>query len=287
MYDKNDPIGIKLTGGKIIEKPQIIESSNNYIKRNIRVINYAKNQFNFNDIIIEKGENFVVKFLVLHKTDISPEVKSIGKIADQKNILVVNAVDVKNKEPFLENVFMGNFWVQLLRLISYFFVGIGIIFLTIFVSEKIDHYSSKSRRKRLIDEFKKSDDYAYTRIDDAIFQRYIKDDFYLIRKMHYLLKNEDKLNLNYNNSKKELKNKEFRRIDNNKRVIYYSEDFQAINEMINDGIVFKESERLVINQPMKETIEKFIDFLKLKNKFRANNSLKFAKSFYHEVEDEN
>ncbi len=34
--------------------------------------------------------------------------------------------------------------------------------------------------------------------------------------------------------------------------------------MINDGIVFREQDRLVINQAMKDTLDKFIEFLKVK-----------------------
>lgn len=282
FYDKNDPIGVKIIDGKIIEKPQIIESSDNYIKRNLRVINYEKDHFNFNDIIIEKGENFVVKFLVLHKTGTLPKVISIGKIAEQKTILVVNAIDVVNKEPFLEKVYFGNMWIQLLRLLSYFIVCVVIIIIIFYTSQKIDDYISKKGRIKLLKEFKNKDEYTYTKIDDAIFQRYIIDDYFLIREMHNLLKDEENLNASYNKSKDGLKNKEYKRIDHNKRIINYSENFNQINEMINDGIVFKEGEKLTINQPMKDTIDKFIEFLKSKRKYRPKHSLKFAKGFYQE-----
>ena len=84
FYDKNDLIGIKILNAKIIEKPQIIETSNNYINRNAKIINYTKNNFSFYPIIIEKGEFYTIKFLVLHKTNSSPKLISIAKLQTKK-----------------------------------------------------------------------------------------------------------------------------------------------------------------------------------------------------------
>ena len=285
FYDKNDLIGIKILNAKIIEKPQIIETSNNYINRNAKIINYTKNNFSFYPIIIEKGEFYTIKFLVLHKTNSSPKLISIGKIADQKNIEIVNSIDIKSKEPFIEKTFLGNFWVQLLRLISYFFAG-ALIFITVMLlSEWFDNVSSKIKRQKLLKEFKKKSDYTYTKIDEAIFERYLNNDFFQLREMYYLLKNEEKLNEKYTNSIEGLKNKEYRRIDRNKRIRYFSQEYHIINEMISDGIVFKEDEKLSINQPMKDTLEKFIAFLKVKNKLHLKHSLKFAQHIYYEDEE--
>lgn len=284
FYDKNDPIGIKLSKGKIIEKPQIIETSNNYISRNLQIINYTKDQFNFSNIILERGEFYIVKFLVLHKKNINPTIISVGKIADQKNISIVNAIDVKNKEPFFEKVYFGSFWVQLLRLLTYFLLGIIITLIIAYLSSTFDTFTAKRRRKKLLQEFKKNEDYSYTKIDEPIFERFINNDYYELKDMHILLKDEEKLNNNYIKSKQESKNNKFRRIENRRKIVYNNQDSDIINKMIKDGILFKNEERLVINQPMKDTIDKLIEFLKRNNVFRQKNSLKFRSNFYYEDE---
>lgn len=281
-YDKNDPLGLKIINAKIIEKPQVIEASNNYVRKNIKILAYKTDNFIFNPIILEKGEYYIIRFLVLYKTDLTPQLIPIGKIADQRNIEIINSSDIKSKEPFIEQTYFGNIWVQLLRLVSYFFVGLLIILLVLLLSEKIDNIISKNNRKKFLNEFRKRNDYSYAKIDDTIFNRYLMDDYYLLAKMYRILRNEDLLNDKYEKSVEGLKNKEYRRIDSNRRISYFSEDYHIINEMINDGIVFKEGERLSINQPMKDTLDKFVAFLKSKNKFRSGRSLRFAQSIIQE-----
>lgn len=37
FYDENDPLGLQLSSGKIIEQPEVIQSSNDYLKRNVKI----------------------------------------------------------------------------------------------------------------------------------------------------------------------------------------------------------------------------------------------------------
>ena len=286
FYDENDLIGIKILNGKIIERPQIIKSSNKYVYRNAKIINYTKNEFKFYPIILEKGEFYYIKFLVLHKKNLFPKLIAIGKIADQKSIEFINAVDTKSDQSYLEKALYGNFWVQLFRLITYFIAGVTLLLLVLLLSDKVESILSKIQRKKLLNEFKKRNDYTYTKTDESIFERYINDDILHLREMYYLLQNEEKLNEKYSKSIEGLKSKNYKRIDSNRRIHYYSNDYHIINEMINDGIVFRQEEKLSINQPMNDTLQKFIAFLKTKNQFRSKNSLRYAKHIYYE-DDQN
>jgi len=276
FYDINEPLGLRLSTGKIIEVPQIIETSNDYIKRNLKVTDYQKDKISFSQVIIESGEYFVVKLLVLHNKKTTPNVISFGKIAGQKNINVVNAIDVKDETSFWSKTYLGNIWVQLLRLISYFIVGVLIILFIVFVSEQIDTYRDKKRRLKMISEFKNLKTYQYTRMDDAIFDRYKFNDSRRFQEMQALIEDEIVLNDTYKELTEKLKSKEykrFRRIESDNKFINDMEldDFSIINKMINDGIVFKENDKLVINQAMKDTLNKFVNFLKEKGEFKRHH----------------
>lgn len=272
-YDENDPLGLKLSTGKIIEQPEIIQVSNDYLNRNVKIENYNYKSINFSQVILESGEYFIVKLLVLHKIDSVPEIISYGKIAGQTKIEVINAIDAKKELSFWQSVYYGNIWVQLLRLISYFIVVVLIIVLIVIISEQIDDVRDKKRKKKNIIEFKALKSYQYTRMDDALFDRYEKNGARSFKQMQSLLENEDKLNEIYNKLLEQLKSKEYRkyrRIDSNTRILLDRDDWSLINEMTNDGIVFKEKDKLTINQVMKETLDKFIGFLNEKGEFKKH-----------------
>ena len=267
-YDENDPIGIKVTTGKIIDNPELIKASSAYLANNIKFKNHNRDRIDFSNVIIEPGEFYILKLLVLHKIDSIPNLLSYGKIAGQKEISVINSIDAKNKTNFWIETYQGNIWVQLMRLISYFIVLLLIIILSVTTSESIDTYKEKKRKEKLIKEFKIVKAYQYTRMDDAIFDRFNDSGSSYLRKMHSLLKDENDLNNIYNKLSKGLKSKEYRRFrrieDSSIKYHYENDSWTVINEMISDGVIIKDKTKLSVNLAMKETIDKFIDFLKQK-----------------------
>lgn len=223
-------------------------------------------------MILEPGEYFIVKLLVLHKTDSVPGILAYGKIAGQQKIDVVNSIDTKQDDSFLKRTYRGNIWVQLLRLISYAIVTIVLLVIIIIISENIDAVKNKNRRKKRINEFKNLKSYEYTKMDDAIFDRYLNHDSISFQEMSRLLKNEILINTTYTKLTDELSGKEFRRFRYGEQDSLKNaelEDFNIINEMIKDGIIFKVNDELKINQAMKDTLENFITYLKAKKEFKG------------------
>ena len=273
FYDENDLIGIKLSSGKIIEKPELIQSSNDYLKRNLHFQDYQKDKVVFSRVILESEEFFIIKLLVLHKKNEIPEIISFGKIAGQQTIDVVNSIDVKQESTFLKKTFYGNIWTQLLRLLGYFAIGVGIFALIMESSERIEKHKEKKRKIKNVNEFKKLKDYQYTRMDDAIFDRYLNSKYsrfsFLgsteLKDMLELIEDENELNETYKELSEQIKSKEYRR----SRI--GGGNWSTINEMLNDGIIFKENETLVINQAMKETLAKFLEYLNEKGEFKRNH----------------
>lgn len=270
LYDENDPIGLKISTGTLVEKPEIIKVSNDYIKRTLKVISYDSKKISLTPVIIEPDEYFIIKLLVLHKKDASPQIFSLGKIAGQKEITVLNSIDIKEQPSFILTTYSGNIWIQLLRLFSYFIIAVLIIIVIIVLSQKINDVRDKNRKNKSIKGFKQTKDYSYTRMDDAIFDRYLKDDFYNLNDINTLIENDIKLNEIYNKLLEQMKSKEFRRFrrtDKNGNHHYYDySTWKKIKSMINDGIVIQDNNSLSVNQSMKETLNKFIDYVKINDK---------------------
>lgn len=283
FYDDNEPLGIKINSGKIIEKPQVIETSNEYLKRNIKFINLKENQVSFSKVILETNEYFTIKILVLHNKNRIPKLISLGKIAGQKDIEVLNSISVKDENNFFKKTYFGNLWVQLLRLISYFIIGILIIAIVAIISTKIEDSRDEKRKIKLIKDFKNLKNYNYTRMDDAIFDRYQKDDSYAFNNITKLIENENELNDIYLKLSELLKDNDY--INNREKIDDYKlqkhldiNSWSTITEMLNDGIIFKENDKLRINQAMKETLIKFSDFLKEKREFKRRGNYRTYKT---------
>ena len=273
FYDDNDPIGFKLSNGYIVDKPELITSSNEYLKRNLlnRIKLESPNKVTFPKIILEANEYFIIKLLIIHKLNEIPEIYPFGKIAGQKEIRVSQIFE-KSEAPILVQTFQGNIWIQLLRFIAYLIFTILILVGVIYVFGKIIKFKSKRKKKHLIKNFKKWGKYSYNRMDDALFDRYILHGDRIINSLYKITSNSDELNTKYI-SIIEKNNEATSNNDRTLKTSYYSMfpdsinnvNINIINNMIKDGLLIKQDNKIIINQTMRKTLELFVEFLK-KNK---------------------
>jgi hypothetical protein len=271
-YDNNDPLGLRIDSGIILENPEIIETSNEYIKRNLQYILPNSNTITFSKIIIESKEYFIFKILVLHNMNKNPQLHPMGKIAGQKSIKIKQLTDTRKNENLLYIAFAGNFFIQLIRFILYSIIFVLIIILIVTTSEKISYKLRLKKKERLVKKFKKSNNYEYRRMDDAIFDRYIKSGFNVIDEIDYQIEDMKLLNQKYKNIIEDIKigNKPKPKSTKNRSMEdlkLFMDDWELINILITDGIVLKENSKLVINQMVKNTLTQFIEFLKQENAF--------------------
>lgn len=281
-YDSNDPLSAYVKKGKVIEKPELVATSNDYIKKNLEIRFDSLGKLTFSDIILEPNEFFTVKLLILHKTNETPILHSAGKIAGVKDIPVVNLVQQnKAEKSFWETTFGGNIFSQLIRSLTYTLIVILIIVGIIGTIEAISDKKRKTKRLRLSRKFKEKREYDYNKMDDAIFSRFDNDGIESLRRYQSLLKDENRLNQKYNNWINKLKRnveEEIQENDITSRELLLNDKFftrrsewTLINELINDGYAIKDKDKLVINQPMKKCLNMFIDFLKDEKYFDPND----------------
>lgn len=279
-FDENDLVGILIKNGKLIEKPQLIESSSKYLNRNFKLKSNL-NEIIFPKIILESNEYIILKILVLHKNKLMPKIYSRGKIAGQKNIMVLNTIDIKDESSFLKKTFYGNILIQLTRLISYFIICVIIVVIIGLISDKFYDIREFKRKNRNIKLFKASNDYNYTRMDDAVFDTYRVGGLLKLIEMKKLLISDEKINRKYKKLSDTLKNKDINNYDDNGFKVYYSnsKEWKLINRMVNDGFLIREKENLSINSAMKDTVEKFIAFLQQNDEKILRNFSLNARSF--------
>jgi hypothetical protein len=142
-YDINDIWGVQLENGEII-KVQLIDSNSEYIKTNLkpRVNNET---IEFTKTIFEKGKHFTIEILVLHKKDKIPTLIPIGKIAGIDKIIPVKTSE-KTQEPIHKNLFYGDIYINIIRIIFFGLLGIFILFYSIELLDRIDIIKQKFGR---------------------------------------------------------------------------------------------------------------------------------------------
>lgn len=287
-FDQNAPIGIGVDNGRIIETPEIIDWSDEYLKNNF-TINFDKSDsVTFSNVILEQNEYVTLKFLIIHRTNSDPSWNPFGKIAGQKAILIKSKQEAITESSFWHRAFYGTAGVQVVRLFGYFIGLITIVLIIALIASTLSEYFEGRKRKKWIKEFIKGEDYHYNRMDDAIFDRYEEDGISKFKRISYLTNDETKLNETHNKALKELKegkqwdprlhDRMF--IEDNSRF-----DWSLINELVNDGLIIKEGKKLLINKPMKLTFESFATFLKSKGEFKHPTHYSGSRTFRMHVEE--
>ena len=103
-FDSKDPVGILITEGAIVEKPKLLDASNEYLNDKIELTS-SINKVIFSEFILDPEDFFTMKILVLHNKHLSTRIKSFGKIATIKEITVTSAETGVEKKTYWDKPF--------------------------------------------------------------------------------------------------------------------------------------------------------------------------------------
>lgn len=191
-YDKKYPLRLSLSDGKFLKVEQATSTSDYLLNSAIPIIETEKTIM-LPEIILEPGESYTIKSLILHAAESNINLNVSGKIAGVHKIELLRSSSEETSISYWKEVFNGNIFVQLVRLPTYFFgfiLIIAILIITIaFASDKI----SKKRRKRIVKQYKS---YAQTELSDyhqVIFESYIEDGVYPLAQAKEVLSDESYL----------------------------------------------------------------------------------------------
>lgn len=189
-YDSKAPIGVVITGGKLL-RAEISSTSNDYLSK-AAAVKATDASATFDPVILEPTEWFVVKLLVLHNAGTPPSLTGSGKIAGMHSIPITQ-LPAGDQEDFWSHAFSGGVWTQLARLGGYF-LALPILFaallippITVFVA------ISMWRRKRLVSRFRQNAKVHLDPADEFIFEGFVNMGAQYVQRLTNLVADPDRL----------------------------------------------------------------------------------------------
>lgn len=267
-YDENDLLGFLIRDGKII-KTEIVNASNDYLTRTVYINIAPGDTATFTPVILETGENFVVKTLVLHDINVNPTIIPIGKVAKVKSLSIVQEFSQKIRPSFFFRTFSGSFWTQVVRTVSYFIGFILLMFLIftppIFFSGRIN----KFRRRKHIKWYKLATSFDLNKAHEKLFEIYIENDLQYLKIIEDIISNQRSFkeylsDLNYEKNKikkHRATHPGFVITSSGAPPIELHRLFGIESDMKDSGILQKENIEYVINKEMKKFLKDFIKYL--------------------------
>lgn len=194
FYDDLSPLQIWVENANIVDKPQVISTSNNYLKENTKVDLDSIGYIHLPKLIIEGQESYTIRILILHKNGVEPSIKGLGKIAGQKDgIAVISNYTQKSELSFWDKLIYGNIWIHIARFFGYFFAliitALAIVLPIALISEAISEKKKKNRVKK----YKKKKGIENSPETDAVFDLYLDNSLYELIKIQKLIVNESRL----------------------------------------------------------------------------------------------
>ena len=201
-YYSKIPFGLKISGGKIAEKPQLIDASNKFLKENIVLLFDTLNSISINKVPIDVGQYFTIKILTICNLNVSPSIVPVGKISgmrDEFQIRKSYLSDQKEEQSFFEKLINGSVSIHIARF--FFYLLIMILFGVVFgiPTSQISSYFEERNKKRKIEKFREKTKIELSEKIEMVFDIYRNEGNYFIKWLHRILSDKEKLRkyLNY------------------------------------------------------------------------------------------
>ncbi|TMI63710.1 MAG: hypothetical protein E6H07_13135 [Bacteroidetes bacterium] len=280
FYDIKDSLGFILDNAEIVERPEIVEASNDYLRHNLSFYMDSIGQIKFSPIIIEGGEYFVIRLLALHKQNEIPILKPFGKIAGIKDFKIIESYKTTEKKSFWTDLIQGGFWIHVVRFVGYLVIIIIIVLTIAIPSSLISDSISEKRRKRNVKRYKTKKNLPDTAERNLIYDMYLEFGLDYLNAVQKLSFDERLLKVrlrNYLRRKEKQKEKpiEFRneiRAVRSGHIQYVSGIGQPFVWLDRDGIISKlhkekiiqlENSELILNRQFFGDLNEFVSYLKL------------------------
>ena len=170
-YDVAAPLGFSVSGGKLL-RVDLLDASSGYLRSNLKISVRDSSEATFAPVILESGEFFIFKALILHSNDSMPEIKPFGKIAGIKELSIRESSPPEGQKSFWNHTFDGDVWIQAARLIPYTFGLLLVIVVIIVPVFLISSWLTKRKKRANVTQFKTS---AEVKIEDK--DRFLLDGY--------------------------------------------------------------------------------------------------------------
>jgi hypothetical protein len=187
FYDPNYPLGFKVVNGRVVEQPTLINASSDYLKDHVVITKTGDQAFNFSNTIIDAGDFFEVKVLVLHGIEEKPDIKSLGKVAEVGRIYVSALNDSQKEKSTFSLMFGGGLGVFFGRLFVYGVMFFFVVGLVIYIEEKFTEYRDARARRKNSANFRDVYSNRISGEDEVFFSEYMEGGVKGLQKIQSLL----------------------------------------------------------------------------------------------------
>jgi len=188
---ENLPI-IGIDGCNVI-KMDVIGGSSDYLRSAPKFTVTNENHYLMSPVIIEPGEFFDLKFLLLHDEGTKPSLSVKGHIADVSKLEMVSLYAEKEDLTFWKRVFGGNILIQSLRVLAYAFGTLFVLASVILLSAAAFDKIETQRRRRCVAKFKLGIGLKFSEQDEYVFSEYINQGELFLLRLSHLFSNEQLL----------------------------------------------------------------------------------------------
>jgi len=262
-YDPKNLLGMSISNATLVEKPEIIDASVDYLTNNIDVSIDSNNNFYFSQVIIDRDEFFTVKLLLLHKSNEKPLIKPIGKIAGVKKIDIVNLTD-KNKNSFINIFGQNNIIKSIVFIIALIVFALFITGLTLYLGVFLYPINVLKRKINVII-YKNKRNIEPSIELDYIFKLYIYGSKNTLINIQWLLRNTDVLKDEFKLFMKKIENNLLNTLD---FVGFSMESGQCMNvteslvgDLYRNEIIKIHDDNFLINDNFKSRLDEFISYM--------------------------
>ena len=249
-YAEKLPLGFILEGGLLADTPKIIDTSNSYIKENLKIIPVNDNKAIFSNVIIEPNEFFEIKLLILYENGTKPNLKVTGKVANVHEIDIYDDYSELSEKSFLSRVFWETPFIQGIRVILYGICFFLILLLVVTIEEKASLFKDRQRKKSLLDTFRKYKNGGLSRKDELFFDTYLSNGMSGLKLISGLINDQDLILEIMTAIETGEGLKRFSRANINKT-----------NELVKEEIVTLNEKKITIDLPRMSVLADLIQFL--------------------------
>lgn len=275
-YDKTVPLGLKISEGVIVETPQIIETSNEYIEDRLKINWSSENEISFSQFIINQNESFTLKLLLLTKENVIPRISTTGYITGLGKPKIRTSTNKPEEKSILSRISQGSFFIHLARFILYFIVFILSMISILLPILLFNDSRSNKKRKSIIRKFRKHTKLNKEDVSEIVLEYYQEyEESYLYRIENFI--SEKEMIINYDKYLKLQEkissfNRDFVDEVGFSRVLYEKNESEVylarknsniLRKLIKDKAVTIKEEKVEIEQNFLKTLKELIYFIKI------------------------
>jgi len=265
-YDPDDPVGIRVTAGKVI-RTELAEASSDYLQRNVTFETPTNSVIHFKNVILDAHEFFVLKLLVLHPAGEDVCIVPIGHISGMQRIIVREPFKDLGRPGFWIRTFTGAWGVQIVRLIAYTLLTILIILLIAIPSSLVGGKVQELRRRRHVRDFKDATQLDLRENDEFVFSRYVNTGLQEVFALQNLCKSRKSLLRAYR-----LYERMRKQIADQKHAPdevrigfpyeFYPGGVRYLGPYVDAGFIHVEDGKPIVDEHMSQTVDHFVRFLR-------------------------